>query len=309
MPNNAPFPIQPELTAIALMYHNRRMIADQVAPRVPVGKQEFKYLKYDLAEGFTVPDTRVGRKSAPNQVEMSATEETASTEDFGLDDPIPNADIANAPPNHNPEGKSVEFITNLVELDRELRVAGMVFNPANYAAGYKQVLSGTSQFSDPASDPIGLLTDALDDMLMRANIMVIGRRAYSKLAQHADVVKAAHGNSGDKGMATRQAITDLFELEDVVVGEAFVNNARKGQNPVMQRAWGNHIALINRDATADTTHGTTFMLTAEFGQRIAGSISDPDIGLRGGVRVRAGESVKEFFVANDLGYFIEDAVS
>lgn len=307
--SKAPFPIQPELTAIALMYHNRRMIADRVAPRVPVGKQEFKYLKYDLAEGFTVPDTKVGRKSAPNQVEMSATEVTESTEDYGLDDSIPKADIENAPPNHDPLGKSVEYITNLVELDREVRVASMIFNPANYLAANKQILSGTSQFSDYInSDPIGLITDALDSMLMRANKMTIGRSAFSGLARHPDIVKSMHGNSGDKGIATRQAIADLFELEEVIVGEAFVNNSRKGQAPSMARAWGKHIALINTDNTADTTRGTTFMLTAEFGGRIAGSIPDSDIGLRGGERVRAGESVKEFFVANDLGYFLENVV-
>ncbi len=49
----AAFPIQPELTAIAIAYKNRSLIADQVLPRVPVGKQDFKYLKFNLADGFT----------------------------------------------------------------------------------------------------------------------------------------------------------------------------------------------------------------------------------------------------------------
>ncbi|UVH84375.1 hypothetical protein NW342_22030 [Pseudomonas aeruginosa] len=77
--SNAPFPIDPELTAIAIAYRNGRMIADEVLPRVPVGKQEFKYWKYDLAQGFTVPETLVGRKSKPNEVEFSATDESATT--------------------------------------------------------------------------------------------------------------------------------------------------------------------------------------------------------------------------------------
>lgn len=85
----APFPIQPELTAIAIAYRNQSLIADEVLPRVPVGKQDFKYLKHAMAEGFTLPDTKVGRRSKPNDVEFSATEITASTEDFGLDDPVP----------------------------------------------------------------------------------------------------------------------------------------------------------------------------------------------------------------------------
>lgn len=34
---------------------------------MPVGKQTFKWLKHSLADGFTLPDTRVGRKSAPGR--------------------------------------------------------------------------------------------------------------------------------------------------------------------------------------------------------------------------------------------------
>jgi len=52
--SKANFPVNPVLTAIAIAYRNRRMIADDVLPRTDVGKQEFKYLQHDLGEGFTV---------------------------------------------------------------------------------------------------------------------------------------------------------------------------------------------------------------------------------------------------------------
>ena len=72
--SNAPFPIQPELTAIAIGYRNTRLIADAILPRIPVGTQEFKYLMYNLADGFTVPDTKVGRKGKVNEVECAVQE-------------------------------------------------------------------------------------------------------------------------------------------------------------------------------------------------------------------------------------------
>lgn len=305
----APFPITPELTAIAIGYRNKRMIADEVLPRVPVGKEEFKYWKFDLSEGFTVPDTKVGRKSKPNEMEFSADEATASTEDYGLEDPIPNKDIDNAPDNYDPMGRSTEQLTNVILLDREVRTSGLVFNNANYGANNKIVLSGTDQFSDQAnSKPIQVIMDSLDTMIMRGNVMTIGRTAFSALAQHPDILKAVHANSGDKGIATREAIAALFELDDIFVGEARVNTAKKGQAVNLQRAWGGHISLMYRDKLADTRHGTTFGFTAQFGNRIAGSQPDGDIGLRGGQRVRVGESVKELLTANDLGYFIENVV-
>src|SRR3990172_3410335 len=92
----APFPITPEMMAITISYRNPKLIADDVLPRVLVGTQEFKYPTYTKAESFTVPDTKVGRKSAPNEVEFTATETTSKCDDYGLDDPVPQEDIMNA---------------------------------------------------------------------------------------------------------------------------------------------------------------------------------------------------------------------
>lgn len=308
--SNAPFPITPELVAITIAYRNAKLIADNVLPRVPVGKQEFKYWRYSLGEGFTIPDTKVGRKSRPNEVEFSATETPDSTEDFGLDDPIPQADIDNAPPKHDPVGKAVEQLTNLVLLDKEVRTASRVFNVNNYGLNNRATLSGTSQFNDFSnSDPIRTIMDALDACIMRPNVMVIGRAVFSTLARHPRIVKAVLGNAGDSGIARRQDIAELFELEEVLVGEAWLNTAKKGQPVSLARAWGRHISLVYRDLTADTRGGTTYGYTAQWGSRIAGANPDSNIGLRGGQRVRVGESVKEVICANDLGYFIQNAIA
>ena len=77
---------------------------------------------------------------------------------------------------------------------------------------------------------------------------------------------------------------------------------------VLARLWGNFIAMIYRDKLANAQSGMTFGFTAQFGNRIAGSMPDPKIGLKGGQRVRVGESVKELITANDLGYLLSDVV-
>lgn len=307
----APFPIIPALTAIAIRYRNARMIADQVLPRVPVGTQEFKYWRHALAEGFTVPDTRVGRRSRPAEVEFSATEVPGMTSDYGLDDPIPQADINNAPANYDVRGRAVEGLTDLIALDREVRVAGLVFNAANYGVANKTTLSGTSQWSDfTNADPTGAVLNALDAMIMRANVAVMGRAVWTKVSQHPKVIKAVYGYANDAGVATREQVARLWELDEILVGEGLVNNARKGQPASMSRVWGKHCALIHRDGMADTRGGrTTFGFTAQWGEKIAGAILDKDIGLRGGERIRVGESVAELITANDLGYFLQDAVA
>lgn len=312
MSTNAAFPIQPALTAVAIAYRNKRLIADDVLPRVPVASPDFKYLKHTLSEGFSLPDTKVGRRSAPNEVEFTATEAAASCIDYGLDDPVPNSDIDAAAtiPGLDPVMKAVERTTELIQLDREVRAASLVFDANQYGSANKATLSGNSQWSDFAnSDPITTILSAMDGMIMRPNIMVLGQAVFTKLRTHPKIAKAVLGNSGDVTIATRQAIAELFELEAIFVGEGFLNTAKKGQTPSMARVWGKHCALIYRDSLADASSGTTFGFTAQWGSRIAGSEYDSKIGLRGGQRVRVGESVKELVTANDLGYLFTNAVA
>ncbi len=303
-----PFVTSPELTAVAIAYKNKAMIADAVLPRIPVGKRDFKYLVYPKGESFTIPNTRVGRRGAVNQISFSAGEATASVEDFGLEDPIPLDDINNAPDGYDPKGHSAEYLMDLIELDREKRTADLVFNAATYGASNKMALTGTDLFSDPLSDPIAIIMDALDSMVMRANVLTIGRSGFSALARHPKIVKAVLGNSGDSGIATRLQIAQLFELEDVLVGESWVNTAKKGQDVQLDRVWGGHLSLMYRNKLANTQKGITFGFTAEHGTRVGMERENGDIGLRGGIDVRVGESVKELICAADCGYLIQNIV-
>lgn len=306
-----PFPIDPQLTAIAVMYRNERLIADEVMPRVSVGQREFKWNKWDLRDGMTVPSTLVGRKSAPNQVSFGYSEQASSILDYGLDDPVPNSDIQSAPAGRDPRALSTMFLRQLIALDREVRVAGETFNASNYATANKATLSGTSQWSHASSDPVAAIIDALDTVVMRPNIAVFGQAVWSKVRRHASVLEAIKSTGGaiSKGTVTRQQFADLFELEQVLVGESWVNNARKGQDASMARAWGKHAAFLYRDRVAAEAGQVTWGFTAALGTPIAGTIPKPEQGLYGSQLVRVGESVREVVTATDLGYLFIDAVA
>lgn len=315
----APFPVQPALTAIAVKYRNVRMIADQVSPRLPVASATFKYLTHTLSEGFTIVDTKVGRRGAPAQVEFSAIETSASVQDYGLSDPIPQMDIDRAAVmaanggnyGYDPVARATEGLTDLIMLDRERRVAAQVHGTGSYAAGNQVTLSGTSQWSDfTNSDPIAAISAAIDGPVMRPNVGVIGRAAFTKLRGHPKIVKAVLGNAGDAGLVSAAAIAALFELDELLVGEGFYNSAKRGQTAAMARVWGKHLALIYRDANADPSgNRASFAWTGQFGSRIAGALPDKDIGLYGGQEVRVGESVKEVISAPDLGYLMLNVVA
>lgn len=313
---NTPFPIDPVLTAITVAYRNPQYIADMVLPRLPVGREEFKYWEYPLEETFRNPDSRVSRRGRVNEVLLTATEKTASTDDYGLEDPIPFPDIQQAqagavPPGFSPVDQAVTQLTDYIMIGREKRAADLVFDAAQYPSANKVQLAGTDQWSDGAnSDPIDDVLTGQDAMLLPATHMVIGNAAWLKLRVHPKIVSAVLGNEGTNGVATRRQVADLFELEEILVGMGRLNTAAYGQTAVLGRIWGKHALLFakNRNAAVNLP-SLTFGYTAEYGARVAGQMEDENIGLRGGTRVRVGESLKELIVAAQAAYFIEDAVA
>lgn len=304
-----PFPVDPVHTGMVIAYKNNRLIADLAMPYVQVEGEEFKWERYPKGTFFTVPDTQVGRKGVPNQVEHASTTETSSTEDHGLIDLVPHKDVEK----YNKAGinavsRAVEFLFALVMLARELRVAAAYATDANF--GGKKTISGDDQWNvADKSHPIAEIQTALDQMLMRANTMVVSRKGYSALSRHPEILKAVHHNAGDAGIARKEDIAAIWELDDIHVGDAWVNVAAPGKPANLQRAWANHCALVHMDKTADTRRGFTWGLTARWGTRIAGQIPHPLTGLRGGVYVKTGESTKELVMAPDAGYLLKNVVA
>lgn len=312
------FPLNPALTAIAIAFNNpdARLIADRVLPRVPTAKK-FSYTKYDAAQGYTVPDTKVGRKSEPNMVDFGGVLLTDECVDYGLDDLLPNDEVAafDAMPKPatggpvSPSALSTMMLTGLLQLDREVRVANTVFNAASFAAANQATLAGATQWSDRVnSDPLNSITNAMDVPLVRPNRMVIGQLAWTQLRQHPKIVQAVGKSAQTAGYASLESIAELLELQEIIVGRSVYNTAKKGQAPTYARAWGKHCALLHIDSLAAQLGQPTFGWTAQFGSRIAGEIAEPKAGLRGGVRIRSGESVKEIVVSSEAGYFFQNCV-
>lgn len=310
----APFPVNAQYTAVALRFRNPgySLIADMVLPRTKVLTKEFKYRKRSTGEAYTIPDTAVGRRGRPSEVEFTDAETPAMAKDYGLDDSVPQDDIdqaaaAGAP---DPVARAVEGVTDLIMLDRERRVANLVFANATYPAGNKATLSGTSQWSDfTNSNPISAILAAMDAMIVRPTVGVFGRATFTQLQQHPKVVAAVLGSANSVGLVTRERLAAALELREVIVGESWVNTAKKGQTVALGRCWGKHAALLHINPIADANNGLTFGFTGEFGSRIAGAMPDPHIGIRGGQRVRVAESVGEVISASELGYFFENAVA
>lgn len=308
MSNGMPFTPNTEMTAIAIAYRNRQMIADAVAPRVGVGLREFKYLEFDPRETMTEVNTLVGRKSSPNQVEFTADEKTASVEDHGLTDIVPNDDIKNAPEGYNPQNHAVESVTDLIVLGRELRVAKMYGAAASYKHVQSLSANGYKKLSDPDCPIFEMLLELLDKPLMRPNGLTMSQRVATKLRTNKNLIKGYNGSLGDTGMVPWEYIKEAFEIQNINVGQSRVNLAKKGKDIQLSSCWGDFLSATYIDPLANTQNGRmSFALTAQYDSRVSGE-RPVSAGLRGGVEIMVGESVRELSIAKDCGILLTDVI-
>jgi Phage major capsid protein E. len=321
MANPTTFDIQPRLTQIAMAARPEGMIADLVCPRIPAPGSLFLYTVSDNMDYFEIVDSRVGRKSNPNEVEFGAKDLPASVDDFALDSYVPRSDVekaAAAGSNYDPQAAAAEGTSILLDLGREKRVADLYQDLNTYTPALRTTLSGTDQWQDKASTPYEQITEAFDDMLVRPNIGVMGRKAWRILRSHPNLVARSLNSSGVSGgekaagTLTRKQVADLLELDDILVGESFANLAKKGQNTNMQRLWGNHASFLRIDKNVRSVQGftqPTFAFTAQWQTRFSGTIPDAKRGIRGGLTVRVGEQVKELVSFREVGYHFHNVVA
>ncbi|MBQ4419613.1 MAG: hypothetical protein II870_08260 [Synergistaceae bacterium] len=308
MPYKYPFPVDPILTSITLAYKNARYIADFVLPRVKVPAESFKYRVFDKETYLTVPDTSIGRKGMANEVELLFSERPANTVDHGLDMVISLKDIDAAKlQGYDPQQKAVEFLTELLTLAREQRVAQLVFNAAVYTSQVKQ-LENAEKFDNDASDPIDTIIQAMDVPFFRPNTVVMGREVFSALSRHPKVLRTVYPNADGNGIINAQQLTTILNVDRVLVGEARLNLAKRGGTNI-QSVWGNNVALLYIDPKAGVQDVPTFGFTAEYGNREGRVISDPNVGRKGANRVKVSESINELIAAPDLGYLLQNVIA
>ena len=285
-------------------------------PRVQTA-DTFKWTEYTPEQGYTLPDTHVGRRSEPNIVTFGGTERTDSVEDYGLDDPIPqrDLDVFAAMPKPagggliDPRSMAAMMLTHLILLSREIRVAGKAQDANNFEAANIRALTGGAKWSDYVnSDPFSDLLEAMDKPLVTPNTLIVGQTVWTGLRKNPKFVAQIRKNKDGAGAVTRQEVAEALELKQVLVGSGRVNTARKGQAPNYVRVWGNNATLIHSSQVAAQAMQPTWGWTAQFGTKLAGEIVEPKKGLRGSVTVRVGEQVKEVVAAKGAGYLFQNVL-
>jgi hypothetical protein len=316
MPQHSDLHVDRPLSNFAVEYKNEGFIAPLVAPFVPVNNKSDSYVTFNKADKFSLPEDMRGPKDKANEITWGTGTSTYGCKDRALKDFLSDAMLANSDININPLEKTTGFLTDLLLLGFEYRVATLIFTAGNYSGSYKATLTGTDQWSDFAgSDPIGNIDTARAACFLEPNTLILGKEVYDKLKRHPQLLDHVKGGSTAANPATVSidVMKEVFEVENILIGKAKYNSSKKGQTASYSRLWGKHavLAYIDPNVTLDNVSAwKTFrwnQLTTGLGYKVR-RYRDEERG-GGGQVIEVEMSLDEKAVCTDVAYMIVDAIA
>jgi len=253
--------VDPVLSQLALGYTNAEFVADMLMPIVEVDKEGGKIPQFGK-EAFKLYNTECALRAKSNRINPEGLE----TVDIVLDEhdieyPI---DYREDQESAFPLQQNAAFVTTeTLQLRREKMVADIAQDPARYAVSNKKVLSVADAFTKEKSDPIGVIEDGKEAIRSKIgrypNTMILGASSYKVLKNHPQLLERIKYSM--KGVVTTGLLSDIVEIDMIVVGRAIYSNDR-GQ---FFDVWGDNIVLayvpLKRDSQKRTPYEPSYGYT------------------------------------------------
>lgn len=217
------------LTNVAINYRPQTLIADQIAPIVPVQKQKDTYPVYKLSEVTAIQSTLRAPGGAAKKVTRSVGSSFYKAENYALASDLTIEDVANMDDAFRPvlEAGKARFLIDQLGLDWEKRVLTLVANTSSVGSLFvmnSSWLPTGGLAGQNAGDPFAAW-EAMNEFLMgttgyRANGCLIGWRAWSRMKRNYHMRNLIKGTNNGGGPVTRQNAQDLFEVSRFLVAGA-----------------------------------------------------------------------------------------
>lgn len=301
--------VDPVLTTAAIGYTNGSMIAELLFPSIKVKQQSGKHWIYDKGR-FRV--NKNGRAAGANSQEVTLNLTTGKPyfcEDHALKQFVLDEDVKNAMEPEKPFIDATENVTDMHLVAREVELAATLTSTSVLTQNV--TLSGTDQFNDAGSDPIGVLSDAMSaihsNTFLTANTAVIPKQVFDVMKNHAAFIERI--KYSQKGIVTAELIAEVLGVERVIIATAGKNTAKEGQTDTMGYVWGKDIILAYIAPKIEQkmlTLGLTYTWQEMQVERLRG-VDEED---RKGTYVRVGNHYyDQNLVSAECGYLIKNAIA
>jgi hypothetical protein len=299
--------IDPVLTEVARGYQNGKFVGMSLFPYVHVMQRGGKIIQFNK-EHFRLYNTARAPGSKVARMQFGYSGVAYALEDHALEGLVPDelSQDAAAVPGIDLGMGAIQGVQNSLGLRLEYQQATIATTAGSYAASNKTTLSGTSQWSDPASDPIADIEtgkEAIRSQVgLRPNTVVMGAAVFAKLKTHTKILDRLKYTGRD--VATADLLASLFGVDQVLIGDGvYLNNAGTQAD-----IWGKFVVLAYTErgpiSAAVPSYGYTYRLTDH--PFVEPPYRDPSI--KSWVYQMA-DAVSPNMVGAEAGYLISAAVA
>lgn len=339
-PSRSDVHVNRPLTNISIGYVQdaNNFIAGRVFPQVSVGKQSDAYFTYERGDfnRDEMTERTPGTESAGGTYEIGNDTYYARTRAYHRD--IPDQVRANADNPINLDREATIYVTQKGLIKREVTWASQYFTAGapgdtwtfdvdgvaaspTAAASFDPTDAANNDklhWSDAASTPIEDIRQGkryvLEETGFEPNKLTLGRPVYDALVDHPDIVgRIDRGQTSGPARATLVTLADLFEVDEVMVMNAVLNTAQKGQTSNHSFIGGKHALLSYAPATPGImtpSAGYTFNWTGLVGSGNEGMrIKRFYMDHLESDRIEIDMSYDQKKIAADLGYFFGGIVA
>lgn len=239
-------PVDPPLSTIAVEYGKGEFIGEQIFRTVESNKYTARYFVYAQGTNRAVDYTWQQGTDRP-MADWDIESKTVIIDEHAPTDTITDKIRNDADPPLQLEIDTANNLTKEVMTEFELAVATKATTQANYPSSNRAQLTGLDQWSDPNSDPLDDILVGIQAIALQVGVgpsrmgLAMGHQTATQLFQHATILDFFK-RQGIK-LPNAQALAPLFSLQEVLVGSAVYNSAKKGQSVTQAWIWGKHAVL------------------------------------------------------------------
>lgn len=253
MPDLSNFRIDKAMTRYAQGLTNGVFGAERIFPEIPVDGQTGIYYIFDTTRDLLrdEDDLRAPGTKA-NLVDYDSTQATFITEDRALDFLIADETIDN---NNSPfqlVQQGSRTIDTKLRLGREIRAAALMLAGVTNTSAI-----GGGGWNDPDnSDIMANVTTARQSVRdntfgREANRCLMDAVVWDAVKEHNQILSRvlAGGNNRGPAKLMKEAVAELFEVDELIVVSGYKNTANEGQTAAVSAIWSDDVYFWHQSPT------------------------------------------------------------
>lgn len=297
----------PVLTKLAQGYHNLSLISETLFPIAEMDKEGGKIPTFGRL-AFRLQTTKRELRGASNRL---TPEDIGSIsivlEENDIEYPIDIREINETTGVYPLRQYALGVTQDVIALGREKACAELALNAANYDASNKIILSGTSKFTDPNSDPIAVIKTGIRTIKRstgrKPNVCTISGDVWEVLSEHPKIIEKI--KYVQTAILSPEDFAKLINIKTVVIGEAVYETSNE-----VTDIWSKDIVLAYVPSPSE--HKKTTIYEPSFGYTIRrknGLYVDTYTENGGKIEiVRTTDIQKPYMVGKAAGYLIKDCI-